>query len=222
MSGQLGFYLDAAACNGCSVCLVACKDKYDNPVGVNFRKVIHHTMGRWDEDPAQPGFLVPTISAYSLSISCNHCAAPVCMEACPVAAISKRSDGLVLIDKNICVGCRLCECCPYDAPQFNEELGVMTMCDGCVDQGLETPQACVAACPQRALEFGELDELQARHGNAVNSVLPLPDPSITQPSLLVNPHRNSPVQRSYAGSSGETGANDEAVDARAAAGLSHG
>src|SRR3546814_17238409 len=54
---QLGFYLNAAACNGCSVCLVACKDKYDNPVGVNFRNVIHHSMGTWEEDKANPGFL---------------------------------------------------------------------------------------------------------------------------------------------------------------------
>jgi anaerobic dimethyl sulfoxide reductase subunit B len=175
MTRQLGFYLDAAACNGCSVCLVACKDKYDTPVGVHFRKVIHQTMGRWDDDPRQPGFLVPTISAYSLSISCNHCEAPVCKEACPVGAISKRDDGLVLIDPDVCVGCRLCECCPYDAPQFNADLGVMTMCDGCVDlQGSGEMQACVAACPQRALEFGDVTELLARHRGAVASVEPLP------------------------------------------------
>lgn len=193
MAKQLGFYLDAEACNGCSVCLVACKDKYDNPVGVNFRKVIHHTMGHWAEDAANPGFLAPTISAYSLSISCNHCAAPVCLEACPVDAISKRDDGLVVIDKDVCVGCRLCQCCPYDAPQFNEELGVMTMCDGCLDlQGTREQQACVAACPQRALEFGDMDELRRKHQGAVAGVEPLVDPAITQPSLLITPHRNSP------------------------------
>lgn len=190
---QVGFYLDAEACNGCSVCLVACKDKYDNPVGVNFRKVIHHTMGRWEQDAENPGFLAPTISSYSLSIACNHCETPVCLEACPVAAISKREeDGRVLIDENVCVGCRLCECCPYDAPQFNEPLGVMTMCDGCVDlEGTGEEQACVAACPQRALEFGDMEELRARHGDAAQSVEPLVDPQITQPSLLVTPHRNS-------------------------------
>jgi anaerobic dimethyl sulfoxide reductase subunit B len=193
MTRQLGFYLDAQACNGCSVCLVACKDKYDNPLGVNFRKVIHHTMGHWEEDTTSPGFMVPRILAYTLSIACNHCQAPVCLEACPVAAISKRDDGLVLIDKNICVGCRLCECCPYDAPQFNQDLGVMTMCDGCVDlEGTGDEQACVAACPQRALEFGDIAELRARHLDAVlGGVEPLVDPSITQPSLLITPHRNS-------------------------------
>src|SRR5271155_3123359 len=98
MTKQLGFYLDAEACNGCSVCLVACKDKYDNPVGVNFRKVIHHTMGHWEQDAANPGIMAPQISAYSLSIACNHCEAPVCLAACPPAAISKLDDGLVVID----------------------------------------------------------------------------------------------------------------------------
>jgi anaerobic dimethyl sulfoxide reductase subunit B len=189
---QLGFFLDAQACNGCSVCLVACKDKYDNPVGVNFRKVIHHTMGHWEEDAANPGIMVPQISAYSLSIACNHCAAPVCLEACPVAAISKRDDGLVVIDKDVCVGCRLCECCPYDAPQFNQELGVMTMCDGCVDlQRSGEQQACVASCPQRALEFGDIEELRAKHADVVQGVEPLVDPAITRPSLLITPHRHS-------------------------------
>lgn len=193
MPKQMGFFLDADACNGCSVCAVSCKDKYDNPVGVNFRKVIHHTMGTWEEDGANPGFMVPKISAFALSIACNHCETPVCLEACPVAAISKRPDGRVLIDENVCVGCRLCQCCPYDAPQFNEALGVMTMCDGCVDlEGTGEQQACVASCPQRALEFGDMDELRARHGDAVQGgVQPLVDPAITRPSLLVKPHRNS-------------------------------
>src|SRR3546814_6589395 len=63
---QLGFYLNAAACNGCSVCLVACKDKYDNPVGVNFRNVIHHSMGTWEEDKANPGFLAPRIQMHPI------------------------------------------------------------------------------------------------------------------------------------------------------------
>lgn len=194
MAKQLGFYLDADACNGCAVCLVACKDKYDNPVGVNFRKVIHHSMGTWEADRANPGFLVPKISAFSLSIACNHCETPVCEEACPVAAITKNpDDGRVLIDPDICVGCKLCQCCPYDAPQFNEELGVMTMCDGCVDlEGTGEAQACVASCPQRALEFGDMDELRAKYGDAVHGgVEPLVDPAITRPSLLVKPHRNS-------------------------------
>lgn len=195
---QLGFYFDASACNGCSVCYVACKDKYDNPLGVNFRKVIHHTAGSWSEHPTQRDIMVPHISAYTISIACNHCEAPVCLEACPVSAITKRDNGLVVIDKDICVGCRLCECCPYDAPQFNEELGVMTMCDGCedlIEAGHGEQQACVAACPQRALHFGDIEEFRSKHGT-IAGIEPLPDPDITHPSLVVTPHRNSVLSSS--------------------------
>src|SRR3546814_14746172 len=72
------------------------------------------------------------ISDWSSDVcSSDLCEAPVCEEACPVAAITKDpDDGRVLINPDICVGCKLCQCCPYDAPQFNEQLGIMQMCDG--------------------------------------------------------------------------------------------
>src|SRR3546814_5390218 len=91
---------------------------------------------------------------------------PVCEEACPVAAITKDpDDGRVLINPDICVGCKLCQCCPYDAPQFNEQLGIMQMCDGCVDlEGTGEQQACVAACPQRSEEH--TSELQSLMRNS--------------------------------------------------------
>jgi anaerobic dimethyl sulfoxide reductase subunit B (iron-sulfur subunit) len=193
MSKQLGFYFDASACNGCKTCLVTCKDKYDNPIGVSFRKVIHYSGGTWEPHPTRKGFMVPNVYAYSISVSCNHCSEPVCLDACPAGAISKRDNGLVAIDKETCLGCRLCESCPYDAPQFNEELGVMTMCDGCADEiARGGQQACVGACPQRALQFGDIEEFRARYGT-VSGIEPLPDPDITVPSLVVTPHRNSPL-----------------------------
>jgi anaerobic dimethyl sulfoxide reductase subunit B (iron-sulfur subunit) len=194
MSKQLGFYFDAAACNGCKVCLIACKDKNDTPVGVNYRRVLHYSGGSWEVHPSQQDILVPKVFAYTVSVACNHCADPVCLEVCPAGAITKRADtGLVIIDPETCVGCRLCETCPYDAPQFNEEKGVMTMCDGCEDlqcQG-ESP-SCVAACPQRALQFGDVDEFREKYGK-VDGIEPLPDPSLTHPSLVVTPHRHSPL-----------------------------
>ncbi len=193
MSKQLGFYFDASACNGCKTCLVMCKDKYDNPMGVNFRKVIHYSGGTWEAHPTQKGIMVPHVYAYSISVACNHCAEPVCLDACPPGAISKRDNGLVVIDKETCLGCRLCESCPYDAPQFNEELGVMTLCDGCEDEiARGGQQACVGACPQRALQFGDVEEFRAKYGT-VSGIEPLPDPDITLPSLVVTPHRNSPL-----------------------------
>jgi anaerobic dimethyl sulfoxide reductase subunit B (iron-sulfur subunit) len=192
MGKQLGWFFDGAACNGCKVCLVACRDIKDNPVGVNFRRVLHYSGGGWDPHPTQPEVMVQNVYAYTVSMACNHCTDPVCLEVCPSGAIFKREeDGLVMIDKETCLGCRLCETCPYDAPQFNEVLGVMTMCDGChdlVEEG-ESP-ACVAACPQRALEFGDIEDFRADHGT-LEGVEPLPDPAITGPSLVIAPHRHA-------------------------------
>ncbi len=100
-------------------------------------------------------------------------------------------DGLVVVDQEKCIGCRYCEwVCPYSAPQFNPKLKKMSKCDFCRDY-LETGQdpACVAACPTRALHFGEYDDLVKTFGEAMIS--PLPERSVTKPHLVITPHRNS-------------------------------
>ncbi len=93
------------------------------------------------------------------------------------------------IDPQRCMGCRYCEmACPYKAPQFDAAQGVMTKCDFCsdlIDAG-KSP-ACVAACQMRVLHFGDIDELRAQFGD-VDDVYPLPDPTLTQPSLVLTPH----------------------------------
>jgi anaerobic dimethyl sulfoxide reductase subunit B len=193
MRKQLGFYFDASACTGCKTCQVACKDKNDNPIGVNFRRVIHYSGGDWVPHPVQKDILIPhNIYAYTVSLSCNHCSKPACVKVCPAKAMTKRKDGIVFVDKTKCIGCRKCEeACPYGAPQFNEKVGIMNKCDFCRDllaQG--KPPECVAACPQRALEFGELEKLQGQHGK-VSGIEPLPKPALTVPSLVITPHRHS-------------------------------
>jgi anaerobic dimethyl sulfoxide reductase subunit B (iron-sulfur subunit) len=70
------------------------------------------------------------------------------------------------------------------------------MCYDAVDAG-EAP-ACVAACPSRALNFGELDELRAKYGD-VAAVEPLPQADLTEPALVLTPHRNAVAVGSNAG-----------------------
>lgn len=191
MANQLAFYFDASSCANCKACQIACQDKNDLPFYLRWRRVISYGGGDWAPHPTDPGVMVPNVFAYSISISCNHCENPLCAEVCPAAAITKRSDGVVLIDADKCIGCRYCEwACPYGAPQFNEEIGVMTKCTFCEDLlAVGDNPACVDACVMRALDFGELDELQAKYGDVM--IEPLASPTITQPGLVVTPHKNS-------------------------------
>lgn len=186
---HLAFYFDSNSCSGCKTCQIACKDKNDLPLGVLWRRVYEVTGGDWLADG---NIWRQNIFAYNVSMSCNHCQEPVCLKNCPTSAISKREDGIVEIDPNRCVGCKYCQwVCPYGALQFNPAKGVMTKCNLCVDyvdQG-KTP-SCVDACPMRALDFGEYDELVEKYGDN-GDIFPLPDREFTDPSILVNPHRNA-------------------------------
>jgi Fe-S-cluster-containing dehydrogenase component len=132
------------------------------------------------------------VIAYNISISCNHCEKPVCLEACPAKAIEKAENGIVTIDSELCMGCKYCAwTCPYSALQYDEERGVMTKCDMCLDyvsQG-KNP-ACVDACPARALEFGEYNDLR-QEAWRISTYLPMPDQRITLPSKLITPHKNA-------------------------------
>jgi len=193
MAKQLAFYFDSSACTGCKACAIACKDRSSLPVGINWRKVYDYGGGGWIPSPAHPEIMLPNnVFVYSTSTSCMHCEKPRCVEACPAKAITKRDDGVVLINSDLCIGCRYCEwVCPYGAPQFNEEKGYMTKCDFCQElqeKGLNP--VCVDACPMRALGFGELDELRQKYGN-VNAIEPLPSADITNPSIVITPHKNS-------------------------------
>ena len=125
-----------------------------------------------------------------VSVSCNHCDDPACVKVCPTKAHAKHPElgGLVLIDRNKCIGCGMCAAaCPYHAPVLDKKAGKMTKCDACVDRiskgGLPV---CVEACTQRALDFGYVDELRKKYGEGAH-IVPLPSPSKTKPNLVVHP-----------------------------------
>ena len=171
------FYFDSARCVGCKTCMVACKKKNNLPKGVNFRKVDSFEVGQY-----------PTAKFYHWSHACNHCADPACVAACPTGAMYKdETDGTVQHDDEKCIGCGSCViACPYDAPAIVEELGIAQKCNACIDtRGEDGVPTCVAACGMRALEFGSYEELVAAHPDAVNRIAPMPDPSITDSSILI-------------------------------------
>lgn len=151
---QNGFLVDLKRCSGCKACQVACKAENNtrpqpgDPRGasVNYRRVVFSRAG---SDPA-------TMTRLFVSTACYHCGTPACAPVCPVGAISKRgSDGVVLIDYSLCIGCRRCFfACPYGAPQYNgamRKTQKCTFCEHLLAQNL-TP-ACVATCLTKALTY---------------------------------------------------------------------
>lgn len=190
---QLGFYVDVSKCTGCKTCAVACKDKNNLEVGRNFRRVAEYAGGDWKQ---VKGAWKQDVFAYYTSIACNHCVEPACTKVCPTGAHAKRKeDGLVLIDQKKCIGCKLCAtACPYGAPQFDEKAGKMSKCDACVDRLAEGKlPSCVESCPQRALDFGDIKELEKKYGKSA-AIAPLPSPAKTKPALIVKaPRKARPV-----------------------------
>ncbi|MEG0417987.1 4Fe-4S dicluster domain-containing protein [Gordonibacter sp.] len=176
---SLGFYFNQENCIGCRACQVACVDRNDLAVGHLYRRVSSFETGKY-----------PEARVYHYSAACNHCEKPACAANCPSGALQKADDGTVQRDKEVCIGCGTCvESCPYEVPILLEDQHISGKCDSCKafrDQGANP--VCVDACPMRALDFGDLDELAAKHGGDLVSALPiLPSPDETVPSLLVAP-----------------------------------
>lgn len=148
------FVFDVNRCVGCRACEMAC---------VNINQLPLDDLpasGSWREVRTFNELRVPGIEHFHLSMACNHCADAPCMTQCPARAYSRdAATGAVLIDTDLCLGCRYCSwVCPYDAPRFNKALGVMTKCTFCVDRQAEGKQpSCTLSCPTGALAFEHRD-----------------------------------------------------------------
>jgi Fe-S-cluster-containing dehydrogenase component/DMSO reductase anchor subunit len=130
---------------------VACAIENELPWGTSWRWIETFNPDR-----------VPGLPLHHLSLACNHCADAPCMAHCTALAYSKDpTTGAVVLDQDLCIGCRYCTwACPYDAPRYEPELGVVSKCTFCHTRQLEGHRpACVSQCPTGALTVGELDTL---------------------------------------------------------------
>ena len=131
-------------CMGCHACEVACKQEHALGVGPRLIKVNENS----------PDFI---------PVYCHHCAKAPCAEACPVNAVSRTNEGIVLIDQDACIGCRDCiEACPFGAMQFDEQNEIAVKCDLCIERLAENKQpACISVCPTGCIYLGGKESIAA-------------------------------------------------------------
>jgi Fe-S-cluster-containing dehydrogenase component len=148
---------------GCYCCQIACKDEHVGNDWTPYAKPQPETGQFWLGIKETVRGTVPKVKVSYFPSMCVHCEDAPCQQACPVeGAIYQRGDGLVIIDPEVCTGCRLCEeSCPYNALYFNGPVNIAQKCTGCahlLDDGWKAPR-CVDACPTDAMRFGKEEEL---------------------------------------------------------------
>ena len=164
-----GILIDATRCTPeCDACVKACSAEFN---------LTTHGRPRTDPQWIRKLDVTDPSSGHttSLPVMCQHCANPPCVDVCPTGASFQRLDGIVLIDRHICIGCRYCVmACPYGARTFVSEdvydqepyaprgKGTAEACTMCVHRiDAARPPACVEACNttgNQAMLFGDLND----------------------------------------------------------------
>jgi tetrathionate reductase subunit B len=164
-----GLLIDTTQCAaGCDACVTAC----------NTENGLAGKTGPQDSQWIRKVELTnkSTGQQHNLPLMCQHCEHPPCVDVCPTGASFKRADGIVLVDRHICIGCRYCMmACPYKArslvhhelddqrPEVPRGKGCVESCTLCVqkvDAG-DNPTACAEACKtegHQAILFGDLKD----------------------------------------------------------------
>ncbi len=187
-----GMFVDTSVCIGCKACQVACKewnslggtpDKFA-PVNGEL-KAINFTGDSYDNTAHLSAYdwrhvrfienIPPDRSSYAwymMSDSCKHCVQAGCLEVCPTHAITRTDLGNVVVQQDVCNGCRDCVVgCPFGVISFNRQTGRVnkcTLCDDRIHRGLET--ACAKVCPTGSISFGDVDELRIRARQRVQTL----------------------------------------------------
>ena len=167
---RMKFYCDEHRCIHCDGCSVACAEAHELPVEISRRKVVTVNEGKQGME-------------FSLSVACMHCTDAPCEQVCPVDCFYIRQDGIVLHDKDKCIGCSYClYACPFGAPQFPSNgafgtKGVMDKCTMCAGGPEETNSheefhkygqnrisegkvpMCASMCSTKALLVGDANEV---------------------------------------------------------------
>jgi len=174
---RLVMVIDTKRCIGCHTCSMACKVENNLPDGVWWNRTL--TVGGKDMDT--PSGVFPDTKLQYLTLACQHCEKPPCVDVCPENATFKREeDGVVIQDNDLCTGCGACvTACPYDGvrllysddPRYRLDFAVgardapahrkdtIGKCTFCVHRLAEGKVPfCIDVCPTRARFFGDKND----------------------------------------------------------------
>ncbi len=193
-----GMAIDVSRCIGCGRCVDACKTENNVPrepscfrtwieryrLTTDGEVVVESPNGGLDGFPPVTDEK-ETVRAFFVPKLCNHCANAPCVQVCPVGATFMSPDGVVLVDKEYCVGCRYCiQACPYGARFLHPETHTAEKCTFCyhrITKGLAP--ACVEVCPNGARIFGEVKQ----RNSPLTHFRRLAELQVLKPQLNTNP-----------------------------------
>ncbi len=155
-----GILIDVTKCTACEKCVNACTE-YN---GLDALKADRDRAVTSDGLSANRLSTVLKVDEKRFARkSCMHCLEPSCVSACLVGGLTKLPDGPVIYDSDKCIGCRYCMlACPFHIPRYewDKTIPFMVKCNMCVGRLADGKQpACVEACPEGALVFGNRDRL---------------------------------------------------------------
>ena len=213
---KLGLVIDLDVCVGCHACAVNCKewntggypapltdlDPYGADLSGTWLNRIHTYEVSASDNAEDRTVYFPK--------SCLHCDDAPCVTVCPTGASYKRDeDGIVLVDEDRCIGCKLCSwACPYGAREYDTPTGVMKKCTLCIDRiynetldEADRVPACVATCPTNARHFGDLNDPESSVSKIVAKrqgvdLMPESGCAPNNKYLLPRPRRNTTPENS--------------------------
>lgn len=184
------FIVDTTKCIGCGRCVRACKEENHVPMDPRYNRTwveryVQTADGEMHVDSPDAGINgftsveankpyegMDITKSFFVPKLCNQCEKPPCVQVCPVAATFKTADGIVLVNRDKCIGCRYCiQACPFGARYLDPDEHVADKCTWCyhrISRGLKP--ACVAVCPVGARKFGDLRDPESEVSQIVDQL----------------------------------------------------